>query len=236
MSSKPANTDGMGEQAPEAAAGTTAAFLTELRGGGGGGDGGIAAAKGKLGGPTLLVAGIMATGLVLLLGMRHFGKKEVLTAAPVKLDYTPDEALGKRERIGQKNLEIIRRTSAPPQVPGDEIKKNPFELASKPVSNEPGQPQVNLNAEAAKRDAEERARRVAQVQGTLASLKLQSVMDGPTPIARVSGEIVRVGDTLSEIFTVTAITGRSVTLQVDGKDFLLEMAEMKPQQGGAKKR
>lgn len=224
------------QQQPEGAAGTTAAFLTELRGGGGDGGGGIAAAKGKLGGPTLIVAGIMATGLVLLFGMRYFGKKNVLDAAPVKLEYTPDEALTKRERLGQKNLEIIRRTSVPPQVPAEDIKKNPFELASKQPQPETGQPQPNLTAEAAKREAEERAKRVAQVQTTLSSLKLQSVMEGPTPIARVSGEIVRVGDTVAELFTVTAITGRSVTLQVDGKDFLLEMAEMKAPAGGGARR
>jgi len=75
------------------------------------------------------------------------------------------------------------------------------------------------------------------VVDTLASLTLQGVLGGTIPVARVSGETVRVGDTLSEIFTVKLITGRTVTLETDGKEFQLTMEEPKQNNGkGAKKK
>ena len=44
-------------------------------------------------------------------------------------------------------------------------------------------------------------------------------------VARISGEAVRVGDTVAEYFTVTAIHGRTVELTADGMPFTLDMQD-----------
>ncbi len=54
-------------------------------------------------------------------------------------------------------------------------------------------------------------------------LVLHSVMGGKRPLARINEETVTVGDTVAEYFTVTEISGRSVTITADGESFTLNM-------------
>jgi hypothetical protein len=57
----------------------------------------------------------------------------------------------------------------------------------------------------------------------LAAMKVQSIMGGKTPLVRISGEMYRVGDTVSEDFTITSIEDRTVTLKADGQKFTLTL-------------
>jgi hypothetical protein len=68
-------------------------------------------------------------------------------------------------------------------------------------------------------------------------LVLHSVMGGKRPLARIDDETVTVGDTVAEYFTVTEISGRSVTITADGESFTLTMqAGNMPPAGGSGKR
>ena len=81
---------------------------------------------------------------------------------------------------------------------------------------------------AASRAAADRARRDAEtkhgkVQASLSTMKVNGIIGGSNPVARISGEAVRVGDTVGEIFTVKAIHGRGVDLEHEGVTYTLNM-------------
>jgi len=63
------------------------------------------------------------------------------------------------------------------------------------------------------------------VIGEAMRFKLQGIIGGSRPAARVSGQPVRAGMKLGEYFTVQAITGRSVIIEGDGLRFELVMGQ-----------
>lgn len=218
-------------QGAEAAAGTSS-FLTEIRSGGTGADGAPvteipSAPRFKVSGPTALVLVVAAVGIGALLGMRKLTSPGQAVAS-VNIDYTPGvrTATEAHKRI----VEVLDRSTTPVQVPTDQIKKNPFQFATAPRAETTTDNQSEKEAlEAARRSAAEVAARQKKIVDTLASLKVNGVMDGAVPVARVNGDMVRVGDQLAEgLFTVTAIGGRSVRLQVDGHEYELTMDETTP--------
>jgi hypothetical protein len=108
------------------------------------------------------------------------------------------------------------------QIPLDDVAINPFEwnidetvdLSSTGTTT----PQVDP-AELARREREQ------NIQSEFSVLRLNSVIGGSMPVARISGELVREGDKLGTFFTVKQISTREVVLTVDGKDFVLSMEQ-----------
>lgn len=206
--------------------GATASFLAELRGSGAENSPGASPEKkSKFSGPTLLVLGVAGAGVLLLLGMRKFATGGAADFNPIKIEYTRDAAAVARANAQRSVLDALERSGSPVQVPTDQIKKNPFELASKPKVATDATPAGPSSDQIQARTAAERAKKVADA---LAALKLNSVMDGPTPLARINGETVRAGDTLTDgLFTVKHISGRTVVLESDGKEYQLQMEASK---------
>lgn len=221
------------EDNPEAAAsdatsGATASFLAELRGANGENPAGAGAEKkSKLSGPTLLVLGVVGAGVLLLLGMRKFATNGGGEFNPIKIEYTQDPAAAARAKAQKGVLDALERSGSPIQIPTEQIKKNPFELASNPKVTTEVTPTPAGMSEAEKQ-ARAAAEKIKKTVETLASLKLNGVMDGPTPLARINGETVRAGDTLADgLFTVKEITGRTVILESGGKEYQLNMEASK---------
>ncbi len=224
------------------AAGKGGSFLAELRSASSteNADGLVTKASGggkKVSTPAVLVAVVLTVCAGLLWGMRKLGVGPLTGFDEVKIDYTPEG--GAKNGAHKKLLIDLERSSQPVQVPTEQITKNPFKLAGKP--NDVIEPARDNSDEILQRQLQATAKRKADhekmVVDTLASLTLQGVLGGTIPVARVSGETVRVGDTLGEIFTVKSITGRTVTLETDGKEFQLTMEEPKQNNGkGAKKK
>ncbi|MCA3005942.1 MAG: hypothetical protein ACK51N_03000 [bacterium] len=110
------------------------------------------------------------------------------------------------------------------QVPVDKLKKNPFRLINSAITPAVTGADGSADASAARRQLEEAAKkRMAEqadwekkVAAAESQLRLNSIIGGSYPLARVSGQNVRVGDRIGEYFTVTEIGARHVTLQVDG--------------------
>lgn len=219
--------------APKESAGTASSFLAELRGGGGAEvvEGApTSTSKIKLTGPTLVLFAVAGAGAALLAGMRQLGLKVASAAEPeVAIDYTPGEARNISNRACDQIIAVLERSGTPVQVPGDQIHKNPFLLQeSKPAVEQPGEDPSERDRKRRAEDEAKKARdRQGQIEQTLANVKLLGVLGGKVPVARLNGDTVRVGDTVGELFTVTAITGRSVTLQCDGKDYVISMEDPK---------
>ena len=65
--------------------------------------------------------------------------------------------------------------------------------------------------------------RVSARKTAFGKLKLESILNGVKPVARISKETVAVGDTVDSIFKVMSIKDRSVELMCDGEVFVLEL-------------
>jgi hypothetical protein len=193
----------------------------------------------------LIVVTVACSGAAIA-GMRHLaGGPRSSLAAPVKIDYDVDKS-----RVGagdhKKVLAELATTHAA-QVPPEQVQRNPFMMAGALEEMQVGGPTTGdleaaksekaarAEAEKVKREREEHQR---AVETAFNELDLHSVMGGPTPVARISGQTVRIGDTIGNYFKVTAIQGRTVTLEADGKMFTLTMstgpapAPAKPAGGG----
>ena len=189
-----------------------------LASGAGGGAQGI---MGQLGGFAVLAIIIMI-GSGLLFGMRQLGMAGGVELIDIKIDYPIDE----RDRASGPDhrsiLEDLRTSGEVVQVPAELVQMNPFEWKAETTQNEVVDDGPLREAE---RLRKEQAARDNQIRSALASLKLNSVMGGRVPMAQISGTLVREGDTINPGFTVTRIEGRSVTLRVDGRDFVLTLGE-----------
>jgi len=164
----------------------------------------------------LLLTVLVASGVLYI--MRQFGLGSGLTLVDMTIDYPIDGPKPTEIDEHRRVIATLWDSASAVQIPLEEVKKNPFELNleadSGPVA--PLRPTVS--------EAELLRRQRAQlIESTLASLKLNSVIAGSVPIARISGENVRVGDRVRDLFEVHSISGRTVVLSADGETYTLTM-------------
>ncbi len=102
------------------------------------------------------------------------------------------------------------------QVPIEYVKKNPF---ANPLVEKKQAEAKKPNPSHAEREAEMRRR---QLQSELSSYKLQTVMQGRTPVAIINGQLIQAGQELGS-FTVGTIDSMRVELIADDTVYTLEM-------------
>jgi len=177
--------------------------------------------------------GVVAFMLVLaaggIWGMRWMGLGVRSASAEVGIDIEreaqPAIAAGK---FGELMTEL-ERGDHPVQIPIAKLtKKSPFELEVDPAKVIRETPVESESERAARLAEEERARAQAQrktkIETELAKLKLFAVVGGRNPAARINMSVVREGDMVSDLFTVTEIRARSVIIECDGEQHELELA------------
>lgn len=189
-----------------------------------------AAVKRRVSLPAIMFGCLVLGGAGLLYAMRLVGIGPLNSVAGLtKLN---DYELARPGSMSEDHRRVLAQlssaTAAPAQVPVDQVQKNPFELSAL-LGPEPSKPDTSDNgakasADRLRRDAEARKRRT---ETAFKELKLNGVLGGSRPVARISGEAVRVGDTVADIFTVAAIHGRGVDLTADGKTYTLAMDDDK---------
>lgn len=180
---------------------------------------------------------VVVASAAALYGMRRYGMGAGMTFAGVPIDYPldkPAHSTADQQRI----LSTLERRGMVDQVPPEELHKNPFALETGDAAPPPTE--VPDDGSAAARRASEaaeqaRAARTAQVEQAFGALRLNSIMMGATPLARIGEELVREGDTVAGLFTVAKILERSVELRADGVTYTLVLGE-RPGGAPAKKR
>ena len=112
------------------------------------------------------------------------------------------------------------------QIPLSDVQFNPFVLdrGAQPIS----QPEVDLGDDDDRRLERKRAKRRETILSAAGSLRLKSVIMGRTPLANISGSIVRIGEVVSvdheEVdFHVTAIMNDSVTITANEPQLTLKV-------------
>lgn len=167
---------------------------------------------------------IGAAGVII--GMRQFGMGPAVSFAGLELSYEP--AAGAPTIETTKVLNNLDRSRHAVQIPTRYITQDPFVLEATEAAPKTDDSIERQMAEKEKREAAQRKAqqaRARELQSAYEKLHLQSCMLGSTPMARINNQIVKVGMSIGEFFTVTQITGRQVTLQADGKDFIITLED-----------
>lgn len=187
---------------------------------------------------TVALALLVAAAGGVVYGMRQAGIGPMGALATTKMpDYDVTKAPGSKTADHKRVLAQLEATTTGAQVPPDQVQKNPFRLAdllstdAGPIDDGASEAAERARAERARRDAEARAKRVAS---DLASLKVNAIMGGSTPVARLSGEMYRVGDRVGD-FTVTAIRAREVDVEADGQTYTLSLDQPDPKKAPKRK-
>lgn len=176
---------------------------------------------------SLLVVLALGSTAGSLAWMRKEGLKSGMTFADVNVDYKPPET-AKTERY-ESILNELTSANAPLDVALGEFTKSPFMLAKAQVQVESGamptmDPLSEKEREFLMAEQRQKARReelLTKVKG----LKLQGIMGGRVPLARIDGITVKTGDLVADELTVENIENRSIALSADGEMFIITMGE-----------
>ncbi|MBX3385316.1 MAG: hypothetical protein KF768_01955 [Phycisphaeraceae bacterium] len=178
---------------------------------------------------------IVAAGGVVY-GMRQMGIGPLKSFGAIKApEYDVTKGVSVANSDHQRVLRELSAAALTAQVPPEQVQKNPFRLADA-LGPAPGDDDAK-RSEAQRRAAEEKTRKEAearkrQIETRLTQLKINSIMTGARPMARVGDSMVRVGDTIEELFKVKAINNRSIEVEADGVTYLLSLDE-EPSRKGA---
>jgi hypothetical protein len=169
----------------------------------------------------MLAVLVVASGGVLF-GMRKIGMGAGLLAdAAPEIIYDVTKPQGNITEDHQRALAQLRGDHTVGQVPVENVQKNPFELDSiLPEQVETPTHPVNSETEAQRQARELKSKIVS----TYKTLRVQAVVGGSNPVAKVSDGLYRIGDRIGGVFQVIAIHDREVELKGDdGETFLIEM-------------
>ena len=163
---------------------------------------------------TLVVALTIIASAACLYMMRQQGKGAGFTFQIVKIDLEPEKAAVVNPHHERIMADLVRSTQVPIAV--EKLDKNPFKLASvaAPSPTAPDAPA----APPVDREAEEIAR-------ALAGVHVAAIMQGRVPIARINGQLVKVGDRVEGKLLVAQINERSVEFLAAGKRHTVNMGD-----------
>jgi Tfp pilus assembly protein PilP len=180
----------------------------------------------------VVAAGVLVVGLGSLATMRQIGMKAGMTfetdASFVPVD-TAASKEGNRLSIVMAELENSQKLA---QQDHARPAKNPFSLASKAF--QPAKEEVKDDSqERAAREEQERLRRQQNLETALNNLKLNGIVGGGGKyLASIGDKTFRIGDTVDEIFVITGIDGRTVTVAVDEQLYELTIGQTSPKAVG----
>ncbi|MDQ7013875.1 MAG: hypothetical protein Q9O74_08275 [Planctomycetota bacterium] len=171
----------------------------------------------------MVAAFVVVAAIGSLFAMRQLGLGPAVSLAEVAVEYTPDDN-GQPTVSASKVLADLDRSRRAIQVPAEKINQDPFQLNAEQATELTPQIDADLARRAElERQALAREARLQDIETALDDLTLQSVMLGSRPIARINGEVYRIGMPVAEYFTITGIEGREVTLTADNQTYTLSL-------------
>lgn len=194
---------------------------------------GIVKRKMRVNGQVVCMVIVLAVSAATIHFMRQYGVRAGINFESVPIDYQqPDEA---KARTYEKIMADLARIQKPMEVALGDFTDTPFML-DRPVTkvnpnipNSASMTPDQLAAESERRAAEQKRE---EMMLTLRNLRLQGVMGGKSPLARISDSTYRVGDVIYETFTIISIEGREIMLDADGERFTLSMQDHESAPGG----
>lgn len=226
-----------GGEGEEGGAGVGESGAGVVGGGNAGGEGiegigAIAPVKKKLPTSTILLVGIVVAAAGGLVAMRKYGLGPQFSFGDTKSEVDMSNAANTDAH--RRVLRELTTSAVVAQVPVEQVQRNPFAMdeAFDGLMARPEPRDTGLDAaERARLDAERRAReeaerRAGQIRQAAARLRLNSVIAGTRPIARISDRNYQLNEKVGEFFTLVEIQQRSVTLEsADGERYVIEMGK-----------
>lgn len=211
---------------PDEATGVPAA-MPGAGGSGSAGDGfsPSSAEPSKFNGQVLLAGMVFVIGVGAIYAMRYIGMQAGIKESVTMVEYTAsttspdfvqrfDEVMADLEEVSL-SVRFDKNTVLP---------EAPFTMASAEQADvdipviDPDDSSARMARLAQQREQqlrEAQQQKIAEYERAAMGLNLQSILGGSRPVARISGEPVRVGMTVADIFTVESIKGSTVVLTVD---------------------
>lgn len=155
-----------------------------------------------------------------LYGMRRYGMQSGFTFNEVPVDFKSDESV--KARTYERIMADLNRIQKPLDVTLTEFGKSPF-------MRERQQASVTPDAGPIQPGMSEADRHRAEAVDALKRMKLRGIIGS---VARIDDLTVKAGDTI-DMFTVTSVSGRTVSFEAYGETFTLTLEE--PKAGGPKK-
>jgi hypothetical protein len=173
----------------------------------------------------IIVGFVLAVSAALLWYMRDQGLGVgFASGTEVKIDYELDANAANTDTEHQRELLFnLELTDNPNQVPVEDLKKNPFEMAILVQGDEPEEVATTTSDPIIQKGPTAEEIRARDLQRTVDGLKLNTVLRGRVSLARIDGKTYRVGDVVESEFLVLSIDDRSVTLGADGKTYVIEL-------------
>jgi len=193
---------------------------------------------------SMALAVLLVAGGGIVYGMRQAGIGPLASFATSQMpDYDVTKAPGSKTADHQRILKDLAATNITGQVPADKVQKNPFLLADL-LGTEPVIPGEDTSA-ASERASQERIKRDAEahrrmIDSELAGMKINGIMGadatGAQGVARLNGELYRVGEEVAQLFIVKSIRPRSVELEAMGEVFTVSLDAPADGKGPRKKK
>jgi len=191
----------------------------------------------KFNGQVMLAGLVFTIGVGAIYAMRYIGMQAGIKESVTMVEYTastttPDFV--KRFDTIMTDLEEVSisvRFSEDTDLPDTpftmETPDDPVEALIQPLNNKVDQnaSRARLAMQRAEAARLERQAKEAEYESLAAGLKLQSVIGGSRPVARISDEPVGVGMTVADTFKVISIKGTVVILEVEGIKFELGLGD-----------
>lgn len=189
------------------------------------------APESKVSAQLVVALGVVAVGAAVIYAMRYIGMQAGLDQQVASIEYASETNSSEfKQRFSTVMRDLDESTTAV-QLPEDQQFvdapfSRPSAMAEESVPATPGMSEEERLALQRQREAErEREQRRDQIITEAKRLRLQGIVGGSRPAARISGQAVRAGMTLGEYFTVVEITGRSVVVEADGMRFELALGQ-----------
>ena len=187
--------------------------------------------KSKVNTQLVIAACVLAIGGVAIYGMRYIGMQAGLDENITTIDYASESNTAHFVERFESVMKTLDESTVSIQISDTgEFPEAPF---SRPTIQGTSVEKIDTGLSQEERDriAQERARereielRRENVIGEAMRFKLQGIIGGSRPAARVSGLPVRAGMPMGDFFTVIEITGRTVIIEADGMRFELSMSQ-----------
>jgi hypothetical protein len=164
-----------------------------------------------------VVAGVLLVAGGVIYWMHHRGIAPGKLLKPMEMRYTIEQTQARHYEGEDRILRSLAMSGPPPQIPLADIQDNPFRLDRSPKQEGPIVP---VEAAPVRDEVLVRAEQI------LGSMKIEMVLNSETnPLAKINGQVYRVGDKIDGVLEIVSISGRAVTFRAKTLMRTLEMQD-----------
>lgn len=172
-----------------------------------------------------VAAGVVAVGCVTLLGMRRIGMQAGMTfdtdSSMIPVGGPASADAGRLAAV----MSEIESTQSAQASTRSRPEKNPFSLAPLNPTKRTDEGRDEAR-EMAERLAQEKLLRSQRIESALEGLHLNGIVGGKGErLASIGSKTYRIGDVIDDMFTITQIDGRTVTVAVDDQLYELTVGQ-----------